>query len=74
MVWIGARDLSIAAALFAFYYEDKPREMGTLILSGMILCVVDTITLWNFRRDRFAAFTGVGAAFWGWIGWNLIGL
>ena len=34
MTWISVRDLSIGAALFAFYYQDKPREMGTLILSG----------------------------------------
>jgi hypothetical protein len=34
MTWISVRDLSIGAALFAFYYQEKPREMGTLILSG----------------------------------------
>jgi hypothetical protein len=34
MVWISVRDISIGAALLAFYYQDKPREMGTVILSG----------------------------------------
>ena len=34
MTWISVRDMSIGAALLAFYYQEKPREMGTVILSG----------------------------------------
>jgi hypothetical protein len=34
MTWISVRDISIGAALLAFYYQEKPREMGTVILSG----------------------------------------
>lgn len=37
MAWISVRDISIGTALFAFYYQEKPREMGTLILSGEVL-------------------------------------
>ena len=37
MAWIGVRDVSIAAALFAFYAQDKAKEMGIVILSGVLL-------------------------------------
>ena len=74
MAWIGARDISIAVALFAFYYQDKPREMGTLILSGVVLTTVDGITIWNARRDLLAASVLAGGAVWAWIGYDLVGL
>lgn len=74
MLWIGARDISIATALASFYYQDKPREMGTVILSGMILCTVDCVSVYQFRGDLFSVFMGLGALGWGWIGWNLIQL
>lgn len=44
---MGARDLTIAAALFAFSREGKTREMGTLILAGTILCVADVLAVWK---------------------------
>lgn len=44
---LGARDLTIATALFVFSWEGKTREMGTLILAGTILCVADVITVWQ---------------------------
>ncbi len=44
---LGARDLSISAALFALSWDGKPREMGTVILAGMILCVADVVTVWQ---------------------------
>lgn len=48
MAFIGARDLSIAAALFAFGGDGGGnREMGTLILSTMILCTVDVCVAWR---------------------------
>ncbi len=72
--WIGARDLSIAVALATFYYQDKPQEMGTLILSGMILCVTDGYFILRHRQDALAAVMGAGIASWGWIGWNLLQL
>ena len=74
MLWIGARDFSIAAALFAFYYQDKPAEMGTVILSGMILCVVDCVTYTRMRGAAPGSVMCAGAAIWGVIGWNLLQL
>lgn len=49
MPLLGARDLTIAAALFAFSWEGKTREMGTLILAGTILCVADVAAVWRRR-------------------------
>jgi len=74
MTWISVRDLSIGAALLAFYYQEKPREMGTLILSGMILCAADSILIYRHRTDLYAHFIASGAIFWGWVGWNLVQL
>ena len=74
MAWIGGRDISIAAALFALYYQGKPVEMGTVILAGMILCTIDCITVYRHRRDALAVFLAAGAVCWGWIGWNLVKL
>jgi uncharacterized protein DUF4267 len=47
MPLLGARDLTIAAALFTFSWQDKTREMGTLILAGTILCVADVAAVWK---------------------------
>ena len=74
MAWISVRDISFAAALFGFYYQGKPREMGTVILSGMILCTADCILIYQHRTDWYAHSIAVGAAFWGWVGWKLIQL
>lgn len=74
MAWIGIRDVSIAAALFAFYYQDKPREMGTVILSGIALTTVDGITVWNARKDAYGASVLAGGFVWAWIGYQLVGL
>lgn len=71
MAWIGVRDLSVAAALFTFYYQEKPREMGTVILSGMILCAGDCLLVYSRRQDFLAYGLVAGASVWGWIGWNL---
>lgn len=47
MPLLGARDVSIAAALFALGWSGKTREMGTVILGGMILCVADVAVVWK---------------------------
>lgn len=74
MYWIGARDLSISAALFAFYAQGKPREMGTVILAGMILCVVDVVSVWREKRDWLGPLLATGASIWGWVGWKLVNM
>lgn len=74
MFLLGVRDVSIGAALFAFYYQDKPRAMGTAILSGMILCVGDVWLVWKLRNDLFAGLLGIGASIWMWIGYELVNL
>ena len=74
MAWIGVRDLAFGAAITAFYYQEKPREMGTVILSGMILCAADVILVYQHRQDYYAFMLAAGAAFWGWVGWSLLQL
>ena len=75
MYWIGARDLSIATALFAFHYQDKPVEMGTLILSGTVFFVVDSVLVYRYRKgDAFSIAIAVGAMSWVGIGWKLLQL
>ena len=44
----GARDLSIAAALWALAYADKWREFGTVVVAGTALCVADGVAIWRF--------------------------
>lgn len=48
MALLGARDLSIGTALAALYLQNKPASMGTVTLSGMILCVIDVA--WVFKE------------------------
>jgi len=44
---LGVRDLSIAAAMFAFAWSGKWREVGTVILAGTILCAADCAVVWR---------------------------
>lgn len=49
---IGARDLSIATALFALGRAGREKEMGTVILSTMLLCAVDVYVVWRNGKYR----------------------
>lgn len=49
---IGARDLSIAAALWTLGYTAKWREFGTVVVAGSILCAADAIAIWKHRGPR----------------------
>lgn len=46
---LGARDFTIAAALYTFYHTRKDKEMGAVILAGTILCAADTVAI-GFRK------------------------
>ena len=72
--WIGVRDIAIAVALGAFYYQEKPREMGTVILSGMIICAADCWLVYQHRQDYYPLLLVAGASYWGWVGWKLLEL
>lgn len=51
MGFIGGRDLSIGLAIFVLGRAGRNREMGTLILSSMFLCAIDTYVFWaNGKR------------------------
>lgn len=42
---LGARDLSIAAALFALHHGRRHREMGVVIVAGTIVCLADAVAV-----------------------------
>jgi len=44
---LGVRDISIATAMFAFAYQGKWQEVGTVILAGTILCAADCVVAWK---------------------------
>lgn len=72
MLMLGARDWSIAAALLWFWRRGQAREMGVVVLSGMVLCVVDLAVV--VRRRGMGAVgwgLGLGVAGWGLVGWGL---
>lgn len=48
--------------------------MGTLILSGMVLCAADVIYVFRLRGWEWGALLGLGAASWCAIGVGLVGL
>jgi hypothetical protein len=49
MRMLGARDLSIAAAIFALDWRGEYKSVGTVILAGMVLCAVDVAVIWKQR-------------------------
>lgn len=51
MSLVGARDLSLALAMFALARAGRNRELGTLILSTMIVCAGDMYIVWK-RRNK----------------------
>lgn len=52
MPLLGARGLSIAAALFAFARQGKNPEMGVVILAGTILCLWDAVAIWQAQGPQ----------------------
>lgn len=74
MVFLGARDFSFATALAAFYYQEDPHAMGTVIMSSMILCAVDCIWTYKLTRDSRGPVLGIGVAIWAYIGMGLLKL
>ncbi|KIW31899.1 uncharacterized protein PV07_03487 [Cladophialophora immunda] len=72
MALLGARDLSIGLALAKFGTDSKLHEMGTLILAGMVLCVVDVYHIWRLRGSGWGAAFAAGAGIWIGIGAGLV--
>ena len=72
MVLLGARDLSIGVALSTFHYKKDSEAMGTLILSGMILCATDVIWIWKLRGWEWGLAFAAGATSWAVIGLGML--
>ncbi|KAM0276198.1 hypothetical protein ACHAQH_007005 [Verticillium albo-atrum] len=68
---LGARDLTLAATLFAFASAGKDREMGTVILAGTILCVADVAAVFMAKGRASGWFFAIGAMIWTGIGLGL---
>lgn len=72
MVFLGIRDVAVAATLLLFYSGGKEKEMGVLTTSWVLVCVTDTLiatqgprgwdkgiwTLWG--GAAVTAFVGLG--------------
>ncbi|EXJ77457.1 hypothetical protein A1O3_09683 [Capronia epimyces CBS 606.96] len=69
---LGARDLSIGIALAWLDYQEKPQAVGTVILSGLVLCVVDVYEIWRLRGWQWAAVFAAGAGLWMSVGYGLM--
>lgn len=48
MPLLGARDISIGAALWALAYAGKWQEFGTVVVAGTVLCAADGAAIWKF--------------------------
>ncbi|EXJ82034.1 hypothetical protein A1O1_08102 [Capronia coronata CBS 617.96] len=72
MLLLGARDLSIGIALAWLDYQENPRTMGSVILSGLVLCVVDIYEIWRLRGPGWASIFAAGAGVWIGIGFGLV--
>jgi len=72
MPLIGARDISIAAAIVGLHLAGRPVEMGWVIVSGTFLCVTDAIVVWQRADPRMAAFMTAGLIQWTVIGIGLL--
>lgn len=69
MYLIGARDLSIGAALVAFEFYGMRKAVGLLIMGGMVTCVTDVMIVWRRKGWKAGTAMGVGAAYWAAVGW-----
>lgn len=47
---LGSRDFTIGAALLALGASKRHDEMGTVILSTMIICAADIYLVWKAKR------------------------
>ena len=68
MPLLGARDLSIGAALWALAYMERWREFGTVVVAGTVLCLADGVAISRYAGwDRGSLIT-VSAMGWTGIG------
>jgi hypothetical protein len=65
MTFLGVRDVAVASTLFWFYSEGKSREMGVLLSSWVLVCVVDTWVamkgLGGWNREVVPLYVGAAA-------------
>lgn len=47
---IGSRDIAIAVALFSLSREGSRKEMGTVVLSTLCICLPDLYLVWRNRK------------------------
>ena len=72
MTLLAVRDFSIGLALFAFDYQRNLHAVGTLILSGVVLCAADVFVIWKQRGSAWGAAFALGASSWMAIGYGLL--
>ncbi|KAK0750130.1 hypothetical protein B0T18DRAFT_428139 [Schizothecium vesticola] len=73
MPLIGARDISIGAALWALAYAGKWREFGTIVVAGTVLSAADGVAIYKFGGREKGSWITAAAAGWTVIGLVLLG-
>jgi len=59
---LGARDLSIAAAIFVLHHAKWDRAMGVVIVSGTILCFADAVAVGYRKGPQMCVSTGLAGS------------
>lgn len=74
MLMLGARDYSIGLAILWFGVRGEGRNMGRVVLSGMVLCLADLWLVVRRRgwKDAVGWGLGLGVAGWAAVGWGLL--
>ena len=68
----GGRNLAVGLAVYAFYWQEMPRAMGTLLLSLTAAGIVDTIvtSLWGMKGKAWTH--AIGTVIMGLSGWGMM--
>lgn len=68
----GGRNLAIGLAIFAFYWQQMPRAMGTLLLCCTAAGIVDIVVtaLWGIKGKAWTH--AIGTVIMGLSGWGMM--
>lgn len=72
MLLLGARDITIGAAICTFCYLNDTRAMAVTIISGLLTCAADVVAVYRLKGPQAGLQLGVGAAVWGGIGIGML--
>ena len=68
----GGRNLAVALAMFAFYWQRWPKALGTVLLCCTVSAVVDVVVTSRWGMEGMAWQHVGGAVVLGVVGWGLV--